>query len=311
MRGKRIKTAIIVTLLLALLVPVQASAIDRIDLNRSVSLTLRTADTGVRGGTDTGAAGMTFDIYRVADTDDEANFTLTGSFAGYKVQVNGLDSQGWADLAQTLSGYVARDGIAASAEGRLDASGMITFRSLKAGLYLVDGSTYSNGKYVYSSSPFMISLPDRDQKTESWDYDVTSVLKMTAGGIDKNPVKLNVHKVWDDAGREQDRPESITVQLYKDGKVTDTVKLSEKNSWRHSWQVESGHDYRIAETDTAGYTCSVTCSGNDYTITNTSVLPPETEKLPQTGVLWWPVPVLIVTGLGCIIIGLLRRRGSE
>ena len=54
MRGKRITTAIIVTLLLALLVPVQASAIDRIDLNRPVSLTLKTADTG--------AAGMTFDI---------------------------------------------------------------------------------------------------------------------------------------------------------------------------------------------------------------------------------------------------------
>lgn len=310
MRGKRITTAIIV-MLLALLVPVQASAIDRIDLNRSVSLTLKTADTGVRGGTGTGAAGMTFDIYRVADTDDQAHFTLTGSFAAYKVKVNGLDSQGWADLAQTLSGYVARDGIAASAEGKLDSAGMITFSSLEAGLYLVDSSTYNNGEYIYSTSPFMISLPDREENSESWDYDVTSVLKMTASGIDKKPVKLNVHKVWDDAGRQQDRPESITVKLYRDGKVVETVKLSEKNSWRYSWQVESGHDYRIAETDTAGYTCSVACSGNDYTITNTSVLPPEKEKLPQTGVLWWPVPVLIVTGLGCIIIGLLRRRGSE
>lgn len=311
MRGKRITTAIIVMLLMVLLVPVQASAIDRIDLNRSVSLTLKTADTGVRGGTDTGAAGMTFDIYRVADTDDQAHFTLTGSFATYKVKVNGLDSQGWADLAQTLSGYVARDGIAASAEGKLDSAGMITFSSLEAGLYLVDSSTYNNGEYIYSTSPFMISLPDREENSESWDYDVTSVLKMTSSGIDKKPVKLNVHKVWDDAGRQQDRPESITVKLYRDGKVAETVKLSEKNSWRYSWQVESGHDYRIAETDTAGYTCSVACSGNDYTITNTSVLPPEKEKLPQTGVLWWPVPVLIVTGLGCIIIGLLRRRGSE
>ncbi|MGN0704963.1 MAG: Cna B-type domain-containing protein [Lentihominibacter sp.] len=311
MRGKRIRTAIIVTLLLALLVPVQASAIDRIDLNRSVSLTLKMADTGVRGGTDTGAAGMTFDIYRVADTDDTAQFTLTGSFASYKLKVNGLDSQGWADLAQTLSGYVARDGINASAEGKLDTSGIITFRSLKAGLYLVDASTYSNGKYVYSSSPFMISLPDRDQNSEKWNYDVTSVLKLRAGAIEKEPLKLNVHKVWDDAGRQQDRPESITVQLYRDGKVIDTVKLSEENSWRYSWEAEQGHDYRIAETETAGYTCSVSSSGTDYTITNTSVLPPETDKLPQTGVLWWPVPVLIVTGLGCIIIGLLRRRGSE
>ena len=31
-------------------------------------------------------------------------------------------------------------------------------------------------------------------------------------------------------------------------------------------------------------------------------------KLPQTGQLWWPVPVLNCGGLGCIVEGLLRRR---
>ena len=31
-------------------------------------------------------------------------------------------------------------------------------------------------------------------------------------------------------------------------------------------------------------------------------------KLPQTGQLWWPVPVLACAGLGCIAVGLLRRR---
>ena len=35
-------------------------------------------------------------------------------------------------------------------------------------------------------------------------------------------------------------------------------------------------------------------------------------KLVQTGQLWWPVPVLICAGLGCIAVGLIRRReGSE
>ena len=31
-------------------------------------------------------------------------------------------------------------------------------------------------------------------------------------------------------------------------------------------------------------------------------------KLPQTGQLWWPVPVLTCGGLSCIVVGLLRRR---
>ena len=34
-------------------------------------------------------------------------------------------------------------------------------------------------------------------------------------------------------------------------------------------------------------------------------------KLPQTGQLWWPVPVLICCGLLCIAIGLIRRRRTS
>ena len=35
---------------------------------------------------------------------------------------------------------------------------------------------------------------------------------------------------------------------------------------------------------------------------------PGGKKLPQTGQLWWPVPVLACGGLGCIVVGLFRRR---
>ncbi len=33
-------------------------------------------------------------------------------------------------------------------------------------------------------------------------------------------------------------------------------------------------------------------------------------KLPQTGQLWWPVPMLVFAGLLCIVVGLIRRRGA-
>ena len=35
------------------------------------------------------------------------------------------------------------------------------------------------------------------------------------------------------------------------------------------------------------------------------------KKLPQTGQLWWPVPVLACAGLGCIAVGLFRRREAR
>ena len=34
-------------------------------------------------------------------------------------------------------------------------------------------------------------------------------------------------------------------------------------------------------------------------------------KLPQTGQLWWPVPALACAGLGCIAVGLFRRREAK
>lgn len=40
---------------------------------------------------------------------------------------------------------------------------------------------------------------------------------------------------------------------------------------------------------------------------------PDPEPLPQTGQLWWPVPILLCGGLGCIVIGavLNRRKYSD
>jgi hypothetical protein len=40
-------------------------------------------------------------------------------------------------------------------------------------------------------------------------------------------------------------------------------------------------------------------------------LPTLSGSLPQTGQLWWPIPVLIFSGLVLIIIGLMRRRVFE
>lgn len=47
--------------------------------------------------------------------------------------------------------------------------------------------------------------------------------------------------------------------------------------------------------------------------TPTDPTPPKPGKptLPQTGQLWWPVPVLTAAGLLLVIAGLLRRRGAE
>ena len=67
-----------------------------------------------------------------------------------------------------------------------------------------------------------------------------------------------------------------------------------------------------------GYTTQIAREGLTFVVTNTgtgpaSTPPPKTpmpDRLPQTGQLWWPVPLLLAAGLVLVIAGLLRRRRS-
>lgn len=90
-----------------------------------------------------------------------------------------------------------------------------------------------------------------------------------------------------------------------------------------------GHELKIDKTT---YTCNPFLislpnredNAEEWTYDNVSVKPkagePSTEPmvspdelpyLPDTGMLWWPVPVLISAGLLLILVGLMRRKGTR
>ena len=63
------------------------------------------------------------------------------------------------------------------------------------------------------------------------------------------------------------------------------------------------------------YTVAVTQQEITFTVTNTNdnppPPPPDEPKLPQTGLLWWPVPVLAGIGAVALFFGiflLLRKK---
>lgn len=99
--------------------------------------------------------------------------------------------------------------------------------------------------------------------------------------------KISVKKVWNDADNADGiRPESIKVQLYKNGntKVYDAVELSEKNNWSYTWEglptMENNEDiiYAVDEVEIpAGYEKEVTNKETKFIITNTNV--PDVTKI--------------------------------
>jgi len=122
------------------------------------------------------------------------------------------------------------------------------------------------------------------------------------------PIDRTVIKVWkNDGAHLEERPAAVQAALLCNGEVYEVVVLNEENGWTYSWTGLDGEmEWTVTEyTVLDKYTSSVTQDGSTFIITNTY------SDIPQTGQLWWPVPMLLALGLGMIVVGLVRRRGAE
>ena len=115
---------------------------------------------------------------------------------------------------------------------------------------------------------------------------------------------ITVRKVWDDSGK--NRPSSITVTLYRDGKSFDEKVLSSDNNWRCTWKnLDKDSKWDVKETKVPkGYTAKYQRNGDYFVITNANLL-------IQTGQLIWPIPILAVLGLLAFSAGWIIKYGSH
>lgn len=309
-----------------------ALAASNIQRERDVSLTIQYRYDGEA------VSGIPFSVYKVAEVSEvNAVFTPNEDFAGYPVQLNDLDAAMWADLAQTLSGYAALDGISPLSSGVTDKNGMLVFSSqpgadMKPGLYLVVSPATTAGGYTYTTQPALICLPNRNEDY-SWNYDAVMRPKCSRRALPHSPSRVirKVLKVWDDEKNENSRPEEITVHLLRDGAIYDTQILSAQNQWRFTWRdLPDVYDWQVVEEPVDGYRTLVSREGVTFVVNNSYVPdepppgepppdepppseppPDEPPKLPQTGTTWYLVPILASVGLLLLLIGLLRRRSER
>ena len=270
--------------------------------------------------------GMELSLYRVADYDEDGSFTLTGSFAKYAVSLKQDDQEGWQGAAYTLSDCAGRDNIRADAAGKAGSDGTVCFTDLTRGLYLVRGQqteSQDDGKTVlYTPQVALIALPDAASGTDP--YQVTGVLKYEKKEWQtETKRKLHVLKVWKQ-DTEKSRPASIEVELLRtdangNTTVADRQVLKKDNQWSYTWENLSAQaQWSVTEKEVpAGYTESTAREGNTVILTNmATVAAPGSgamtaQKLPQTGQLWWPVPLLFVAGAGCLLTGRKLRHSKE
>ena len=255
--------------------------------------------------------GAQFDLFLVGTVDAYGDVTATEDFTGYDMNIAGKDTDDWRTLASTLEGYVGLTDPLPFSSALTDETGTVSFAGLPAGLYFVRGHRLTLEDKSYDTEPFMVRLPHYDSVSGQYLDEVTVQPKRYIP--DGNPITRKVLKVWDDNGNEAQRPTQLTVHLLCNDEVYDTVTLSAENNWRYTWENLNGYDrWTVAEEVPANYSVEITREGITFVVRNTYVAPPPPPppSLPQTGQLWWPVPVLAVAGLFMMAVGLLRRRGD-
>lgn len=117
-------------------------------------------------------------------------------------------------------------------------------------------------------------------------------------------VDVTVDVVWNDDGK--NRPDSVVIQLLKDGEVYDEVTLSESKGWHHTWSSLDGTEgWSVRELNVPNrYTVTYQRNGLHFTVINTTAL-------FQTGQLNWPIPILAECGMVLVVLGSMWERSGR
>ena len=205
---------------------------------------------------------------------------------------------------------VLRTGRDPLATATTDEDGIAVFSGLENGNYLLIGSSYRTGNKICTFKMSLIRLPAKDADGKTANKVV--VIPKYSLEESRDEVTYHVVKIWKDKKNPGLRPKSVSVQLYRNGEKHTKIRLTKSGNWQYTWtDTDPLALWAVLEAVPDDYAVSYSRDGNTFAITNTlkkSDSKGEDGKLPQTGQLWWPVPLLAVTGTALILVGWLRRK---
>ena len=266
-------------------------------------------------------SGSRVDAYRVADIGPDGAPVPAGEFASYSVLWDVSSASSQQALANALEGYALRDGVVPTYSAVTDAAGAAIFPpeagvEMTEGWYLVLIENYVDEDEMLETQPALISVSQGESQEAPLKMSITSLRRPS-----EEQVVIDATKIWKGEGAVL--PESVSIQLLCDGAVCETVELNEENGWHYSWEgLSSAHRWTVMEESVpSDYRVAVERDGDSISLVNTYVpertpdepggdVPGDEEEgggdLPQTGGMWWPVPLLLFAGAASIAIGVLR-----
>ena len=215
--------------------------------------------------------GMHWQIYRVGHRDKN-DYVFEDRFANYKPTLGDRtkpmlewDAETVSGAAETLRVYAITEELPNRGEGNTDEFGKLQFGGLEDGLYLVVGEILKKGTKTYIPSAIFFEMNGQEQAH------LNAFPKIILETLDKQTADYSVRKVWaNDKNQPPDESTYIVSELYRDGKLRETVRLDNSNNWTYEWSDEAGHEWLVKEKEIPK-NYSVVYRGNhtQYVIVNT------------------------------------------
>lgn len=209
----------------------------------------------------------TVSIYYIASVTSDFQYQLSSTYANYSIEVNGIKTnQDWNSLEQTLNAYIEADSIKATLS-KVITNNTIKLENLKPGLYFIKTNKIDTKDYTLLFDEFLISIPNLNEDG-TWNYNVTVNPKAEEYTPKYEKIKYTTLKEWIDSGKK--RPESIDIDIYEDGILVESTKLSNDNNWTYEWITDDdGSNWTVVERNIPeGYKVSILNQKRNFIIIN-------------------------------------------
>lgn len=301
------RIAIIALVLCLCLMPFSAHAASTADAKTPIDTEKACALTISYGYGETLFSGKTVKLYKVADVSADAQYTLTKPFAASGLILNGVQTKGeWDSIRTTLEAHILADSIAETATATTDALGQANFTKLTPGLYLASGLQIPE---TCSFESALVALPGLDAEGH-WQYEITVAAKPDALTQPDENLQLKVLKLWK-GDKSTDRPQSIKVEIFRNGESYKTITLSKENNWSYTWTAkDDGSIWNVVERNIPkGYTVTVEEQDATFVLTNirnTPGTPPPATGDSANTLLY--VVLMLLSGGMLIILSVIGKR---
>ena len=206
-------------------------------------------------------------IYHIASITKDFQYNLSSKFSSYPIKINGLKTDVELNtLKQTIDSYIIADNIEELASYSIT-NNQVNINNLKPGLYFIKTNKIDTKDYTLIFDSFLLNLPELTSNG-TWNYNLEVYPKIEEYTPKYEKIKYTTLKEWIDSGKK--RPESIDIDIYEDGVLVESTKLSNDNNWTYEWITDDdGSIWTVVERNIPeGYKVSILNQKRNFIIIN-------------------------------------------